>query len=226
MRRTLEKIERHIRSQWSKKLPTWAELSGLKYPPAQPGMLPVRPGVVRQSDCLSPDFFYWMTALKESPTLERKKWEWFLGLQTLHVARGADWSGLRAVGFGVGIEPIPDLLASRGVSVLATDWREGAEASAWQDTNQLSEELTDLNRRQISDPATFASKVAYRDVDMNNIPRELHGQFDFVFSFCSLGHIGGYRQGLDFIRESAHLLAPGGVSQSTQRNGICRRVNR
>ena len=203
----------------------WFHVSGQTVPPTEPTAQEVPAGIVRQSEVMRSDFLYWMTELKETPSFNRKKWEWFLGLQNAFAHFGGDFDGKRAIGFGVGLEPIPDLLAKIGFEVLATDYREGQEAHLWADTEQLSATLLDLNSRSIASPELFSERVTYRDVDMNNIPDDLTGAFDFVFSFCSLGHIGGYHNGLNFVRESTRLLKPGGLAVHTTELDLSTRLD-
>ena len=78
----------------------------------------------------------------------RKVWEWVYILQAAR-QHGALQSGGRAVGFGVGNEPLPAALAAHGLSVIATDLM-GPDApdsvENWSTTGQLAER----NRR----PAT------------------------------------------------------------------------
>ena len=50
---------------------------------------------------------------------------------------------------------------------------------------------------------------------MNDIPKDLHRQFDFCWSVCAFEHLGSIQKGLDFVRESVKLLKPGGIAVHT-----------
>jgi hypothetical protein len=50
---------------------------------------------------------------------------------------------------------------------------------------------------------------------MNNIPSKVHGEYDFLWSNCALGHLGSIKKGLDFIETSLHCLKPGGWAVHT-----------
>src|SRR5262249_5108037 len=67
----------------------------------------------------------------------------------------------------------------------------------------------------ICDPEQFAANIRFREIDMNHIPKDLHRQFDFTWSACSLEHLGSIIKGLDFIVNSTRLLRPGGVCVHT-----------
>lgn len=194
---------------------SWHEISGIDWIPNAPSHVAPRAGIVTQQALCSPDFYFWTRAINEHPTLHRKQWEYFLALQTVWASTGGDLSGKRAIFFGVGLDPIPALLASLGAEVLVTDYRSGPNSEAWRNTGQLSENLLELNSRALCPDDVFEEKCSYREVDMNQIPVEFEGEFDFVFSFCSLGHIGGYQKGLDFIIHSGSVLRPGGVAVHT-----------
>jgi SAM-dependent methyltransferase len=103
-----------------------------------------------------------------------------------------------------------------GCEILATDLDpEVAERQGWWTrTNQHAGVLAQLNEANICDPDLFARKVSYRSCDMNAIPSELKG-FDFVWSSCSLEHLGSLRNGLEFIKRSLDCLKPGGIAVHT-----------
>jgi SAM-dependent methyltransferase len=50
---------------------------------------------------------------------------------------------------------------------------------------------------------------------MNQVPTDLHGQFDFVWSACCFEHLGSLRHGMDFVRNSSRCLKPGGIAVHT-----------
>ncbi|MFC7553839.1 methyltransferase domain-containing protein [Pseudoroseomonas wenyumeiae] len=57
--------------------------------------------------------------------------------------------------------------------------------------------------------------LPFRAVDMTRIPRDLHGQFDLVWSACALEHLGSLRAGENFILEAMRCLKPGGIAIHT-----------
>ena len=81
--------------------------------------------------------------------LHRKVWEF------VYVLRAAEQHGVlepgrRALGFGVGQEPIPAVLAQAGLSVVATDLDAGDEASAaWAAGAQHMSDLRSLSRPDV-----------------------------------------------------------------------------
>lgn len=123
--------------------------------------------------------------------------------------------GRRALGFGVGREPLPAALAKHGLSVVATDLgEEESETAAWAATQQHMSDLRALSHPAIVSDEALAEHVTVRHIDMNRIPDDL-GTFDLVWSCCALEHLGSPRRGLDFVVRTLDLLEPGGVSVHT-----------
>jgi hypothetical protein len=144
----------------------------------------------------------------------RKLWEFCYILRAAE-QHGRLEPGMSAVGFGVGQEPIPAALASRGLSVLATDLDPSAdESAAWAETGQHLSELSALSRPDVISDALLRERVRTRHVDMNDVPDDL-GRFDLVWSSCALEHLGSPQAGLDFVTRSLDLLNPGGVAVHT-----------
>jgi hypothetical protein len=50
---------------------------------------------------------------------------------------------------------------------------------------------------------------------MNETLYQYKNKFDFVWSTCALGHIGGYENGLNFIKKSLLCLKRGGIAVHT-----------
>lgn len=144
----------------------------------------------------------------------RKLWEY------VYVLRAAEQHGLlepgrRALGFGVGREPIPAALARYGLSVVATDLaNEADEPDNWAATDQRASDLSMLSMPDIVSDDVLAERVALRHVDMTVIPDDL-GEFDFVWSCCAFEHLGSREAGLEFVVRTLRLLRPGGVSVHT-----------
>jgi hypothetical protein len=160
-----------------------------------------------------------LIVLGTTPTvLNRKVWEWAFILQVAE-RHGLLKPGLTAVGFGVGNEPIPAVLARYGVSVIATD-QAVPEAADWETTGQwdtsgqLLTGVEGLLRPSIAPDERVAERVSVRRVDMNDVPADL-GPCDIAWSSCALEHLGSPERGLEFVRRTARLLAPGGVAVHT-----------
>jgi hypothetical protein len=168
-----------------------------------------------QADIESSTFRYWSTCLRDLPgMLHRKPWEWCFIAQALF-ERGVLTEGRRGLGFAVGTEPLSALFASLGCHIVATDLgRDDADEAGWTATNQHAASLLQLNTRGICADATFAERVAFREADMRRIPADLRG-FDFLWSACALEHLGGLRQGIDFVLAAMDCLSPGGIAVHT-----------
>lgn len=173
--------------------------------------------LVSEAQIRSHGFEYWRRAFRMKAGLNRKLWEY------LYIANGFNHyiglkEGVRVLGFGVGRERIPAVLAARGCHITATDYDEGGNwtAKSIADLLQPLETDTDpgLAHEAICDPEIFSRNVSFRNVDMNNIPADLRG-YDCLWSCGSLEHIGGLDRGLDFIERSLDCLRPGGIAIHT-----------
>lgn len=163
-----------------------------------------------------PFTYYWSKIFKlDAPFYHRKLWEDVYIVHSLY-ERGMLQKGKRGIGFGVGQEFLPDLFASYGCDILATDLSaEDSKSQGWIDTDQhASGNLENLRSKRYCDDSTFYERVHYMDLDMNSIPDSING-YDFCWSTCSLEHIGGIRQGADFIKNSMKTLREGGVAIHT-----------
>jgi SAM-dependent methyltransferase len=168
----------------------------------------------RQQHFRMPLYTYWCKKLDESPRFHRKQWEFVFICHVLY-ERGYLKSGIDAIGFGVGKEPLVSLFASYGINVLATDLEiERAKSLGWVSTNQHSNNLSDLNKKSLCEDNLFKEKVRFQNVDMNNIPDDL-GKFDFCWSSCAFEHLGSIKNGLEFVSNSLKLLKPGGIAVHT-----------
>jgi 2-polyprenyl-3-methyl-5-hydroxy-6-metoxy-1,4-benzoquinol methylase len=161
-----------------------------------------------------PAYDWWCTQIREGPTTHRKQWEFCYILQAL-ARSGLIAPGLKGLGFGVGEEPLSALLASRGVSILATDLEpEQAIHQGWVATAQHACNKASLNDRGICGTEEFERLVDFRYLNMNSIAADIRG-FDFCWSACALEHLGSIRNGLEFIENSLQCLRPGGVAVHT-----------
>jgi SAM-dependent methyltransferase len=168
-----------------------------------------------QGQMEEPHYAYWCNEIRELPRMHRKQWEFCYILQALKT-HDMLTPGKRALGFGVGLEPLAAVFAKNGVSVLATDLEpEEAMGAGWVKTAQHAHNKASLNDRAICDPAAFDKLVDFRFMDMNAIDRDLDGQFDFVWSACAFEHLGSIMHGLEFVLNSVKCLKPGGVAVHT-----------
>lgn len=74
---------------------------------------------------------YWVDKIHEKKRYHKEQWEFAFILQNLNI-RCLLEAGRSGLGFGVGQEPLPALMASRGVQVTATDLDlSGAAQKGW-----------------------------------------------------------------------------------------------
>lgn len=155
--------------------------------------------------------------LKEIPSFHRKQWEFAYILEMLLI-HGKLKPGMRGLGFGCGKERLVPAMAALGVELVVTDLEfTEAEAKGWTATNQHS---TNLDSFKIFCPDVCSEeqllKLQYRTVDMTKIPHDLMKmEFDFVWSSCSLEHVGSLDEAKRFIYSTAHCLKPGGIAIHT-----------
>lgn len=145
--------------------------------------------------------------------LHRKIWEFCFIAQALD-ERGMLARGRRGLGFAVGTEPLPAMFANRGCAIVATDLATADAHPDWIATNQHAESLDVLNTRGLCPDADFRKRVQFRFADMREIPADLEN-FDFIWSSCSLEHLGTMDLGRKFIFDSLRCLKPGGVAVHT-----------
>lgn len=144
--------------------------------------------------------------------MHRKYWEWAYIYRVLQL-EGMIQPGRRGLVFAVGEEPLPALMAAQGVDVLATDGPSDV-ADLWNTSNQYASELKNLWKEDVISWDDMQARVKFEVADMRAIPAKLR-DFDFVWSSCSLEHLGGLRQGMDFVKESIKCLRPGGIAVHT-----------
>lgn len=170
--------------------------------------------ICREQHFRMPLYKYWCNLFNEKPKLHRKQWEFVYICQSLY-ERGYLKKGISGVGFGVGKEPLTSLFSSFGVEVLASDLEyNSAEKLGWVNTDQHSNYIFDLNERGLCDEDNFKRLVSFRNIDMNKIPKDIHG-YDFCWSSCSLEHLGSIAKGIEFIINSLDTLKPGGFAIHT-----------
>ncbi|MCX5800618.1 MAG: class I SAM-dependent methyltransferase [Candidatus Eisenbacteria bacterium] len=146
--------------------------------------------------------------------MHRKAWEYCYIVQALHEC-GMLAPGRRGLGFAVGQEPLSAMFASLGCEIVASDLdMDKVDKAKWVETNQHAASLEVLNQRGICEADSFRRRVTFRFLDMRELPDGL-GTFDFMWSSCSLEHLGTIAQGEKFILESLKYLKPGGVAVHT-----------
>jgi len=158
---------------------------------------------------------FWCSELACAPIYHRKIWEFCYVSQALY-NHGKLASQSRGLVFGCGDEPLPSLFAKYGCSVLATDLDPANSGSAaWIESGQHSLSVERLRKANICPDPALRANIDLRFVDMNNIPPDLDGGFDFCWSTCSLEHLGSIEKGIAFIERSLRTLRPGGVAVHT-----------
>lgn len=159
-------------------------------------------------------FRYWAASIGESWRLHRKLWEFCFILQALY-ERNMLQEGKRGLGFAVGEEPLPAIMAKLGCEILASDLDiRDDRATVWAETAQLASTLEGLNARAICPPDAFQKRVHFRPIDMNKIPNDVR-DYDFTWSSCSFEHCGSIGLGKRFLRKQMKCLKPGGIAVHT-----------
>ncbi len=153
--------------------------------------------------------------------MHRKIWEWVFISEALH-SSGMLKSGKLGLGFAVGSEPLTSVFASRGAKIIATDLdTDRAAEKGWLIHNEHAETKANLNERKLCAEEEFNRLVSFQFADMNNIPAEFEGRFDFNWSSCAFEHLGSIQHGIDFVCNSMKVLKPGGVSVHTTEFNVC-----
>ena len=167
-----------------------------------------------QNDIESDWLAHWASEMKVPIIYHRKLWELAFVLQVLH-QHDLLRDGTRGLGFGCGAEPIASYLASRGVTVTASDLSPTERKTLrWQDSEQHASLAEQYHHAHLIDRATFDARVEVRVVDMTAIPAILR-DYDFNWSVCALEHLGSIGQGLDFLERCLATLRPGGLAVHT-----------
>ncbi len=147
------------------------------------------------------------------PTVfHRKYWE-FAIIADVALQHGLEMYAhpFRALGFGVGAEPIPAWLAGREATVVATD---APSEGPWKGQHAAS--IDALTHKGLCTDRQLEEFVTFRPVDMNAIPEDLlQGQFDLTWSCGSFEHIGSVEQCLTFFCTQMRALRPGGLAVHT-----------
>jgi hypothetical protein len=121
---------------------------------------------------------------------------------------------------------LPSYFAGKGCRVVASDIAlNNVNQAVWSKTGQHAASKESLYKKDLVSKEQFDKLVSYRDSDMNFIDPDLSRSYDFVWSTCSLEHVGSISLGqryiafliliLRFIINSLDLLKAGGVAVHT-----------
>lgn len=181
--------------------------------------------ICSQEQLESAIFQKWAAIVREPHMyFHRKLWEWCYIIQALY-ERNMLVPGRRGLGFAVGREPLAALFAKSGCEILASDLDfEQAQHTGWADSHQYAHNLSTLNERGLCPSEQFEKLVRFRSIDMNHIPEDLHN-FDFIWSACSLEHLGSIDKGIDFIINAMRCLRPGGYAIHTTEYNLSSNTN-
>jgi len=149
----------------------------------------------------------------------RKEWEFVYIMQAL-LEQDKAGPGKKGLGFGTGREPLVPIFASLGCKILATELElEEAKKKGWAKKDVDNIRLEEFVRPGC-DIETLKKQVSLRFVDMKHIDKDLR-DFDFVWSACSLEHLGTIALGLQFIENAMDCLKPGGIAVHTTEFNVC-----
>lgn len=181
----------------------------------EPSLRAISSQLCTASQCVEDRYRRWCREMKSPARLARKQWEFVYTLEAL-AQSGMLAAGKRGLGFGCGGEPLSAVMAKHGCTITATDLQTAEAAEkGWVATNEHASTLEGLNSYGICAPRQFAERVSFEFADMNAVPDKFAGSFDFVWSCCAFEHLGSIRHGLDFVKNSARCLKPGGVAVHT-----------
>ena len=146
----------------------------------------------------------------------RKQWEFVYIVRALRAA-GVLHQGARGLVFAAGREPTVSYFASLGAHIVATDMDPDLAVTAgWATTGQHSKVVQDLYRHYHDlSKRDFERRVSFQVADMNQLNTSWYGKYDFVWSTCSLEHVGSIALGKLFALKSMNFLRPGGVAVHT-----------
>ena len=156
-----------------------------------------------------------LSSLGEEYRNHRKQWEFIRIVKALRAANMLQ-PGKRGLVFAAGNEPLISYFASLGADILATDLDYGdALWNGWVTTNQHADSLDALFRPSIISRKDFDERVTFTNADMNKLNETWFGTFDFLWTTCSVEHVGSIAKGQHFVRESMKMLKPNGIAVHT-----------
>ena len=163
----------------------------------------------------SEEYIEFCKCIKEKPRYHRKQWEFFVIQKEIMEHYDFSIVDKQGLGFAVGQEVLIPYFVSKGAIIIGTDLDPNKEESkGWIETNQhLS---NNIPLKGIISENEFKKNFKTDFVDMNDIPKEYFNEnFDFIWSSCSLEHLGSTQKGFDFIFNSLKCLKPGGIAVHT-----------
>jgi hypothetical protein len=156
-----------------------------------------------------------LAALGQRVRVHRKQWEFVSIVRALRKANMLQ-PGKRGLVFAAGSEPLISYFASFGPEIVATDLPlTEAHEKGWVHTKQHANTLDALYRKKTISRKDFDKRVSFMNADMNHINESWFGTFDFLWTTCSVEHIGSIALGQKFARDSMKLLKPNGFAVHT-----------
>ena len=152
--------------------------------------------------------------IEKSPASYRKIWEWAAILQVLS-EREMLRAGRAGLGFAVGTEALPSIFANCGAKITASDLDIEASDPMWSETGQHATSLEALFHPEKVGVDDFNRLVRFQTADMNDIGDFSSEEYDFLWSNCSMEHLGTLELGTEFVKKAMRLLKPGGVAVHT-----------
>lgn len=140
--------------------------------------------------------------------LHRKYWEMGFLINSL-IENNLLQKNNKGIVFGCGQEPTIPALANLGLKVTISDQpKSTGKNSGWDMTKQYCHGL------EVFDKYTFPKEnISYKEINMNEIPN-ISG-YDFLWSLCSLEHLGSIENSFKFVINSMNVLKPGGLAIHT-----------
>ena len=141
--------------------------------------------------------------------IHRKDWElgWITRILEKH---GMLRDGRYGIVFASGQEPTVSYYASKGAKITASDYPQ----SGW-GGSQNSNSIDNLYFPSLVDRAVLDRQVKFTPLDMNDLSPIDNDAFDFMWSTCSIEHLGSIQKGMEFVWNSVRLLKPGGIAIHT-----------
>ena len=176
----------------------------------------LRSSLCRYEDFGSPWYREWTGRLKLPPSesVHRKDWEYCAIAQALH-ERGMLAPGRAGCGFAVGHEPLASAFAALGTRILATDQAPETAGEIWTSTGQYAGSAESVYAPELIGRPDFDARVRFRVADMRELRLPWPETFDFVWSSCSIEHLGSLEAGWRFVLEAMELVKPGGIAVHT-----------
>lgn len=156
------------------------------------------------ADWQNPDFQATAALLKLTGK-NRKAWEFihvYTGLKQL----GCLHENARALGLGVGREPLVYALTNTCKEVVATDLY---NSNTWSTASMSPTEVYNKNRFSYN-----PERLTVRHMDMTNIEFP-DNSFDFIWSCCAIEHVNNFRDLHKVYQEIHRVLKPGGIAALT-----------